>query len=168
MNKTKQIALIGLFLALIAVLSAFEHMLLPPLPFLPPHMKPGLSNVIIMYCIFFIGKPQAVTLSAAKSLFVLQLRGPAAAVLSFCGGMVSVFVIILLITIFRRNISYIMLSAAGAIAHNAGQFAAVSVMLNSPYIIYYIPVLLVSGIIFGSFTGALLRVIMPAFDRIFK
>jgi len=166
--KTKKIALIGLLLAIIAVLSAIEHILLPPLPFLPPNMKLGLSNIIVMYCVFFIGSAQAVTLNIAKSAFVLLMRGPIAATLSFCGGILSVCIIILLIKIFKERVSYISVSVAGAIAHNTGQFAAVSVIINSPYIIYYLPALLISGVILGTVTGLLLRIIMPAFNHILK
>ena len=168
MNKTKKTALIGLMLAVIAILSAFEHMLLPPLPFLPPNMKLGLSNVIIMYCVFFIGKPQAVSLNIAKSQFVLLLRGPNAATLSFCGGMLSVCAVILTVRIFRERASYVYVSVTGAVAHNIGQFAAVSVLTGSPYIIYYLPVLLIAGVVLGTVTGALLKIIMPAFHRIFN
>jgi heptaprenyl diphosphate synthase len=168
MNKTKKIAFIGLMLAIIAVLSAIEHILLPPLPFLPPNMKLGISNIIVMYCVFFIGKAEAVTLNIAKSLFVLLMRGPAAGMISFCGGLLSIGVIILLIKIFGERISYTAVSVAGAVAHNAGQFAAVSIMVYSPYIIYYLPVLMISGVILGTVTGFLLKSIMPAFHYIFN
>ena len=168
MNKTKKIALTGLMLAIIIILSAIEHILLPPLPFLPPNMKLGLSNIIIMYCVFFISKTQAVTLNTAKSLFVFLMRGSVAASLSFCGGILSILIIIMLIYIFKERVSYTAVSVAGAVAHNIGQFAAVSIIIYSPYIIYYLPVLLISGVILGNITGLLLKIIMPAFHNIFK
>ena len=170
-KKIKRIAVTGIMLAVIMALSAFEQML-PPLPLLPPAMKPGLSNIITMYCVFFVSRTQAVMLNAAKSLFILLIRGPIAASLSFCGGMLSIFVIILLIAVFRERISYTAVSVAGALAHNIGQFAAVSVILYSPdigyYYLYYLPVLIISGIIMGTITGTLLKVVIPAFDNILK
>jgi heptaprenyl diphosphate synthase len=72
-NVSKRLASAGLMLAVIVILTALEHML-PPLPFLPPNVKPGLSNVITMYCVFFVSRRQAVTLNALKSFFVLLLR----------------------------------------------------------------------------------------------
>lgn len=167
MKKPKQIAFIGLMLAIIAVLSAIEHML-PPLPLLPPNVKLGLSNIIIMYCVFFISRIQAVTLNIAKSFFVLLTRGPIAATLSFCGGMLSIVVIILLAVLFRERISYAAVSVAGAISHNIGQLIAVSVIISSQYIIYYLPVLIVSGVIMGLVTGALLKVVLPVLNNILK
>ena len=167
MKKSKQIAFIGLMLAVIAVLSALEHTL-PPLPFLPPNVKFGLSNIITMYCVFFISRTQAITLNIAKSFFVFLMRGPIAATLSFCGGMLSICVIILLIALFHERISYAAVSVAGAIAHNIGQFIAISVIMYSPYIIYYLPVLIISGIIMGIITGTLLKVIIPILNNILK
>ena len=167
MKKTKKIAFIGIMLAIIMALSALEHML-PPLPLLPPNVKLGLSNIITMYCVFFISRAQAVTLNIAKSFFVLLVRGPVAAALSFCGGMLSICVIIMLILIFRERISYAAASVAGAIAHNTGQLIAVSFILYSPYIIYYLPVLIISGVIMGMITGTLLKVVMPVLNNILK
>jgi len=170
-QNIKRIAFTGLMLGIIIVLSSVEQML-PPLPMLPPNMKLGLSNIITMYCVFFISRTQAVMLNVAKSFFILLMRGPIAAALSFCGGMLSIGVIILLIIIFRERISYAAVSVAGAISHNIGQFIAVSFILYSPnigyYYLYYLPVLIISGIIMGTITGTLLRVVMPAFNNILK
>ena len=170
-TRLKRLAFTGIMLGIIIALSAVEQML-PPLPLLPPTMKLGLSNIITMYCVFFVSRTQAVMLNAAKSLFILLIRGPIAAVLSFCGGMLSITVIILLTMIFRERISYIAVSVAGALSHNMGQFAAVSVILYSPdigyYYLYYLPVLIISGIIMGTITGTLLKVVTPAFNNILK
>jgi thiamine biosynthesis lipoprotein len=68
---------LSLMLSLIFVLSIFEGML-PPLPF---HMRFGLSNVVTMYALFFIGRRAAFTLAALKSAVVLLTRGPVAGLL---------------------------------------------------------------------------------------
>jgi heptaprenyl diphosphate synthase len=165
MVKTKKIVFLGLMLAIIIVLSALEHML-PPLPLLPPNVRIGLSNIVTMYCVLFVSRTSAVTLNLLKSLFVLLTRGPIAGLLSLCGGMLSIFVIILLIVIFRDRISYVTISVAGACFHNLGQYAAVSFLLASPYLMYYLPVLIVSGVAVGFLTGALLKLTLPALHSI--
>ena len=164
--KTKQIAFLGLMLAVIFVLSALEF-LLASLPFLPPHVKPGLANIVIMYCVFFVGKAQAVSLSLAKSLFVFLMRGPMAGLLSLCGGLLSICVIILLSTLFSRRqgekVSYAAISVAGACAHNLGQYAVLLVLMSLPLIsmAYYLPVLIISGVAMGLLTGVLLKALLP-------
>jgi len=163
--NTKKIALLGLMLAVIVVLSALESLFLP-LPFLPPHTRPGLSNVVIMYCVFNARRGQAVSLNAAKALFVFLTRGAMAGLLSLCGGMLSIAVIILLIKLFDKKISYAAVSVAGACAHNLGQYAVVMVLVAAPAMIYYLPSLIISGILTGLLTGTLLKILMPALRNI--
>lgn len=157
---------LSLMLTLMIVLSALEHML-PPLPLLPPSVKLGLANIVTMYCVFFVKKTEAIGLNVLKSFFVFLTRGPMAGLLSFCGGMMSIGIIILLVIAFKSKISYITLSISGAVAHNLGQLAAVSFILDVSYLYYYLPVLLVSGVLMGIITGTVLKVIMPVFGNVF-
>jgi heptaprenyl diphosphate synthase len=156
-----------MMLAIILVLTALEHML-PPLPLLPPNVKLGLSNIVTMYCVFFVGRASAVTMNALKAFFVFLTRGPMAGILSLSGGMLSIGIIILLTVIFKDKISYAIVSVAGAVAHNLGQYAAVSLIMQTVYMVYYLPVLLVAGVVMGVVTGVLLKVILPVFKRISK
>ena len=165
MKISKKVALHGLMLAVIVVLTTAEHML-PPLPFVPPGVKLGLSNIVTMYCVFFISRASAVTLNVLKALFVLLTRGWLAGVLSLCGGLLSVGAVLLLLLFWKDKASYAAVSATGACAHNLGQYAAVSVLLRANYFTYYLPILLVSGIIMGLVTGMLLKVVLPALRKI--
>ncbi len=164
MIKAKRIAFLGLMLGIILVLSALEHML-PPLPLLPPNVKLGLSNIVTMYCVFFVGKRDAFMLTVLKSAFVFLMRGVMAAFLSICGGLLSIAVIMLFAACFGSKTSYTVISIFGAVAHNFGQLIAVSFSVGSSVVLYYFPVLLVSGVIMGSVTGVLLNVVMPALNR---
>jgi len=53
--------------------------------------------------------------------------------------------------------SMIGISMAGAVAHNIGQLLAASLLLQSSAVIYYLPVLLLTGIPTGILTGFLLN-----------
>ena len=158
-------AFLGLMLAMVIVLSFLESML-PPIPFLPPNFRLGLSNIVTMYCAICVSKTQAVTLNALKSVFVFLTRGAMAGLLSFCGGMLSILVLVLLLLVFQNRISFLALSVAGAVAHNLGQFLALLFILDMGLFVYYLPVSLVAGVLMGLLTGALLRVVMPALERI--
>lgn len=163
-HSTRRLAFLAMMLAIIMALSALEHML-PPLPGLPPGVRMGLSNIVTMYALFFMGAKPAVSLAVLKSLFVLLLRGVTAGFLSACGGLLSILIILLLTRMFGDKISYLILSISGAIFHNIGQIAVASVLLGSGFVLYYLPVLIVSGVIMGSVTGVLLRVVMPLFHK---
>lgn len=164
-NGAHRLALMGMMLAMITALSALEHSL-PPIPLLPPNVRLGLSNIITMYALFFMGRSSAILLAVLKSLFVLLMRGATASLLSLCGGLMSIAVILLLIAVSQNRLSYLILSIAGAIFHNLGQIIAASFILKTNMVLFYLPVLLVFGILTGSVTGTLLRVVMPMFDRI--
>lgn len=165
-RKTTKIAYMGLMLALAMVLSFLEHMI-PPLPVLPPGVNLGLSNIVTMYCAFFLGKRRAFGIAALKSCFVALLRGVVAGCLSLCGGILSLLVIVLLLRLFGSRISYVAVSICGAVSHNLAQIAVASVLLSTGFVFYYFPVLMVSGIVMGAVTGVTLSVLLPVFHRVF-
>lgn len=165
-HRVKKIAYMGLMLALVMVLSLLEHMI-PPLPMLPPGVNLGLSNIVTMYCVFFLGAGWAFGIAALKSVFVMLLRGVVAGCLSLCGGLLSLVVIVVLLRLFGARISYVAVSICGAVSHNLGQIAMASILLATGFVFYYLPVLVVSGVVMGTVTGLTLSVLLPVFHRVF-
>jgi heptaprenyl diphosphate synthase len=154
----RELTTLSLMLSMIFVLSILEGMF-PPLPF---HMRFGLSNVVTMYALFFMGKRSAFLLASMKSLFVLLTRGPVAGLLSLSGGVLSLAVIALLAGLWR-NASYFLLSIAGAVTHNMAQLAVASWLASTNLLLLLFPVMTVAGIAAGSLTAMMLRVVMPLF-----
>lgn len=162
--RVKQTVLMGLLFALAMVLSYIESMF--TLPGLPPGVKLGLSNIVTMYCVFFLGGRQAYTLAVLKGFFTLLTRGLVAACMSTAGGLVSVSVMLLLIDLPKWNPSYTLISVFGSLGHNLGQLLMASVIMQSGFVIYYLPVMAVSGVGMGVVTGILLRVLLPYMDKL--
>ncbi|MDL2248923.1 Gx transporter family protein, partial [Tyzzerella sp. OttesenSCG-928-J15] len=130
----------------------------------PPNfanIRLGLSNIVIMYSLFYMGRKDALLLAVTKSVFVLLTRGFMAGILSFCGGALSLGLMVLLLIIFKEKISYLLLSIFGAIGHNIGQIVMAAILLKNYYFLYYLPVMVVSGILCGILTGVLLKYTMP-------
>lgn len=165
LNKTRRLVLTSLLLAIALVLSIVENSL-PPIMAAVPGVKFGLSNIAVMYALFFLNKKEAFSIAVLKSCFVFMTRGFVAALLSLCGGMLSIIVMALLILVFRDKISYLLLSVCGAVFHNIGQFIAVSIIYSNLYLWVYLPVLLISGVLAGIATATLLRFILPALKRL--
>lgn len=159
------LARMAMMLAVIIVLSIVEHTL-PPLPFMPPSVRLGLSNIVTMYTLFFMGKRYAFVLAVLKSGFVLLTRGVTAGLLSLSGGLLSIAIIILLALIFSNKASYLMLSVAGAVTHNFGQIIMASLILGTNLFSVFWPILLIAGILIGMLTGTLLRVVMPVMNLV--
>ncbi len=165
MDKTHKLVLTSLFFAIAIILSIIENSL-PPLPIAVPGVKFGLSNIAVMYVLFFVGKESAYMVAVLKAVFVFATRGWIASVLSLTGGVLSLTIMILLMVLFREKISYLILSIAGAVFHNIGQLIAVSIVYTNLYLMYFMPVLLVTGVLAGIVTSVLLNVIRPAFKRV--
>lgn len=165
LSKTQELVLTGLIFAAAVVLAIVENML-PPLPIAVPGVKFGLSNIAVMYALFFLGARHAYSIAVLKAVFVIVTRGFTAGVLSFSGGILSLTIMLLLLLIFKESISYLIISIMGAVFHNIGQFIVIVVIFSGMNIWAYLPVLIISGIIAGIVTSTLLKFIIPAFNRL--
>lgn len=150
-------------LLLIAVALNAVEVAIPRLPFLP-WLKPGFANIITIIWIVRFGFKDALLYTALRiwisgfyfgfSLFTLSL--------SLSGGLLSTAVMSLLWIIFgkRKLIGTIGLGVAGALAHNAGQFAVVYLILSqNVWLFNQIPFMVGAAVIFGSIVGGLAPVI---------
>jgi len=165
MSRIQVMVFSGLLFAVALMLSMVENMIpLPPMAV--PGVKFGLSNIVVMYALFFIGARQAYTIAILKSLFVFITRGLIAGVLSLSGGVLSISLMLLMLILLKENSSYLGMSVVGAVSHNMGQFFVVSFILVGMSIWAYLPVLMLSGIIAGVMTATLLRIILPALKKL--
>lgn len=98
--QIRRMTVTGLLFAVVLVLSAVENQVQIPVP--APGVKLGLSNIAVMYALFFVGKKEALLLAVLKSVFVFVTRGAVASLLSLCGGVSSVAVMVCVCS-FSRN-----------------------------------------------------------------
>lgn len=164
-KKVKSLVLTALLFALALVLSIVENSF-PALLVSVPGVKFGLSNIAVMYALFFLRKRQAFMIAILKALFVTVTRGVIAGILSLSGGLISLVVMILLLLLFRDRISYFLISIAGSVFHNIGQLIAVAFIYTSIYTFAYFPVLLLTGLAAGAATATLLKLIIPALKKL--
>lgn len=151
----------------VALLLAVLEGMIPPLPSMPPGVKLGLSNVVVMYCLVYLGWREGLLIVALKALFAFLVQGGfTAGLMSLFGGLCSAFVIILLLALKKLKISFILVSVCAAVTHNLAQLAVACFYLQSSTVFYYTPVLFLSGIVMGCVTGVVLRVMLPAMRRL--
>lgn len=153
-----KISLMGLLFALAMVFSYLESLV--TIPGLLPGMRLGLSNLVTMYCLFFLGKGSGYTMAVLKAGFVTLTRGAVAGALSLSGGLLSVTAIVLLDYFSKHSLHYVTLSVVGAVFHNIGQLVMARFLTNV-FLYYYIPVLLLTGLAVGVMTGKLFEWIIP-------
>ena len=162
--KTKRMVLTAILFSVAIVLSIIEAMLPTPLPI--PGVKFGLSNIVVMYALFFLRKQEAFFIAILKGLFVGLTRGVIASLLSISGGVSSIIVMLFFMKLAKEKGSLFLYSMFGALAHNLGQFAVISVIYTSISIWYYLPILAIAGMVAGVVTAILLSVIMPALKKL--
>lgn len=150
--------------ALACALSFVESLLIPWMG-LPPGVKIGLANIVVMFSMLYIGRESALFLTFLKSAFALLTRGVAAGLLSLGGGMFA-FLVMLLFRIRDKKPSLFLFSSCSAIAHNFGQLLILKLIMQSVYTLYYFPLLLVSGLAMGAVTAYCFRLLQPALQRL--
>lgn len=159
MKKSYKTALSGMLLALSAGLSAAESLI--PLPL---GVKPGFSNIPVMFAMYEINTGCALAICILKSFFVFLTRGTTAFITSISGGLAAFFTMLLLSK--KTKASLVLTSVAGSLMHNVGQLSAACFILGSSAVIAYMPVLIISGCIAGTVTGLCLGLLMPVLTKI--
>ena len=164
-SPAKKAAVAGLMAALTLALSFVERMLCAALP-LPPGVRPGLSNVAVMFSCIALGLPFALAIILIKAGFVMLISGVYAGIISVSGGVLSVLSVALLARFARKKLSFTGISVVSAVLHNFGQLTAASLLVGSALYLWMAPVLLISGVVFGAVTGMLLNAVLPALLKI--
>jgi len=156
MKKTdvRSVARMGMLFALALSLSFLEGLIPPVIPSVPG-IKLGLSNLVTMYCLFELGLAPAMVITLLKALFVLFVRGTMGALLSLSGGMLSVLAMYCLHHFPYRRFSLFFLSVMGSVSHNLGQILVAMLMLETPQIAFYLPILMISGVAAGAIIGVI-------------
>ena len=164
-RRLTKLAVTAMLAAAALAMSFFENTLTAGLP-LPPGVKPGFSNVAVLFACAALGLPHALALALVKAGFAFLTAGAAAGFLSLCGGVLSVLTMFLLLRLKKKKMTYTGVSAVSAVVHNMGQLIGASLLVGSALYLSWLPVLLVSGTVFGVVTGVILNTVMPALMKL--
>ena len=148
--KTQKLTVMALTTAIALVLSFIESQI--PAFVAVPGVKMGLPNIAIVYALYRLGWKEAAMISLTRVVLVSLLFGSAASFLySFAGAVLSLLGMALLKK--TGKFTEIVVSVAGGVLHNIGQIAMASIILETDALRYYLPFLLVSGILAGVVIG---------------
>lgn len=154
---TRRVVFLGLLVAMGTALHVVEGMLSIPLPV--PGIKLGLANIVTLLAIYLYGFRDGLTVALLRVVLGSLIGGMFMSpgfLLALTGAVSST---LLMSFLLKRTgcFSMIGISMAGAVAHNLGQLLAASLLLQSSAIIYFLPILLLTGIPSGFLTGYLLN-----------
>ena len=148
----KKTAVGGMLVALAFVFSYIETLI--PVNLGIPGAKLGLANLVVMVALYTLGAKEAFALSMVRILLTGFTFSSAAAMLySFAGGILSYIVMVLAKKTGRLSVTGV--SVLGGIFHNVGQILVAMWVLDTATLIYYLPVLAVTGIVSGAVIGLL-------------
>jgi len=153
--QTKKLVLISLYAAIALTLFVVEAMIPVPVPV--PGVKLGLSNIVTLAALLFLNKRAAgLILFVRITLGALLIGAPSMLLFSGTGGIFAFLVMIIALKITSREQIWVV-SVLGALAHNAGQLLMAAWYLQTTAIFAYAPVLVISAVITGVFTGLVAR-----------
>ncbi len=155
--KTQKLTRCALLTAAALVVFVIESQI-PPLTSIPG-IKPGLSNIFTLFALQVLGPGWAFSLFLIRVMLGSIITGQTMALLySLSGGLLAFFVMLALRKMPSDRLW--VCSVFAAMAHNLGQIAAAVFMTGTKEIVYYLPVLLLSGIVTGAFTGLCAQLVL--------
>lgn len=148
--NARKVTTASLLTALALAVYIVEAQIPPLLPL--PGIKPGLSNAVTLFALFFAGPGVAAPVLVARILLGGLLTGQAFSMLySAAGGFLSFAFGACVYRRFPRNQVFVV-SMISAVLHNIGQLAATAAT-SSTAVFAYLPALVASGLVTGLFTG---------------
>lgn len=148
--KTKKLVTLAVTISVAMILSFVESRI--PAFVAIPGVKVGLANIAVIFALYKMGWREAVVVSVIRVLLVALLFGSVVSLAySIAGAVISLSLMLLLkkLGIFTE----IAVSVVGGITHNIGQILIAFLLLETKVVFYYLPFLLVSGVIAGIAVG---------------
>ena len=163
MNAGKRVAFLGIFCALALIMGYLESLI--PFNFGIPGMKLGLANIVIVFALYYMTPLDAVLINIARIIINGLLFGSVFSIIFSIFGALFSFAL-MLVLMKTKKFSIIGVSAAGGVAHNIGQLVVACFVVGAVEVIYYVPVLIITGLITGLLMGVVAMLVVNNIKRI--
>ncbi len=152
-----RVAVCALLVTLSMMLSYVDSMI-PVFPQIPG-IKLGLANIVILTALYTLPKGHALLINIVRVLLSgLLFSGVTGMMYSLVGALLSFLAMCLL---KKTGIfSIIGVSLAGGAVHNAGQLLVAILLISNTGVLYYLPVLTLTGILTGILTGFISHILI--------
>jgi len=154
----KKTAYMGLLLSFALILSYVESLI--PFFFGVPGMKLGLANMAVLLALYLFGGREAFLLNVMRILLSSVLFGNMSTFFYSAAGGVFSFLVMLLMKKVKK-FSMIGVSMGGGVFHNMGQVLIAFLVVRTEGIFYYVPALLVMGVVTGGLNGIIAVQVYP-------
>lgn len=154
-----KLALLGILTAGAIVIGIVES-------FIPsigiPGVKLGLANIVMLIILYELGILEAILVDLLRVLVVGLIRGTFLSMgflMSLTGAVFSIGIMILFYLLIKK-FSIIGVSVIGAVFHVIGQILIAMIYLGTVYVVYYLPIILVSSVITGVLVGLVAQLVI--------
>ncbi len=166
MSNIRKVVVLSLLTAVSVIIFVLEAQIPSFIPI--PGVKLGLSNVVSLSVLLLFGFWDSSAVILIRCFLGSLLSGQLSALpYSLTGGFLALIVMWSLHKIIKENQIFI-LSAIGAIFHNVGQICMACIITDTPGLVMYLPILLISGIMTGLFTGFTVQFFQPKLKKAMK
>lgn len=156
-------AYFGVFAALALILSYVETLI--PVNFGIPGAKLGLANLVIVVVLYKTDFKEALLLSVTRVVLAGFIFGNLFGILySLAGAVLSLIIMNILKP--KSSLSVIGVSIAGGVSHNVGQLIMAMIAVETYQVGYYLPALLIAGVITGALIGIVCREVFKRIGNI--
>lgn len=149
--STKKLTTMALLLSISLIIFVIEAQLPSLAPI--PGVKLGLANIITVYAIFILSPLDTLSILLCRIFLGSIFSGNMSVILYSLSVGILCYLAMLIAKRFLTLDSIWICSVIGAISHNIGQILIAIFITKTPSLAFYLPVLLLSGIITGMFTG---------------
>ena len=148
--SAKRIAKMSMLVALAIIFSYIEFLI--PINLGVPGIKLGLANLVIVIALYTMNTMDVWLISILRILILGFMFGSGMSIIySIAGAVLSLIVMCIIKRI--KGFSIVGVSIAGGVCHNIGQIFVAMLVVETTGILYYMPALLVAGVITGAIIG---------------
>ena len=164
--NVRKLTRMGLLTAIALTIFMVEAQIPAPVPV--PGVKLGLANIVTVFAVYTMGSREGAAILAGRIFLGAVFAGNFSTIFySAAGGALAILTTIGLKRILTLKQLWVT-GALSAVAHAVGQMAVAIAMTGTPGLIVYLPVLIVTGIIAGLFTGLCAQFLVNRGDQFWK
>ena len=157
----KRIANMAMLVALAIIFSYVEFMI--PINLGIPGIKLGLANLVIVIALYTLKLSDVWIISILRILIIGFMFGSGMSIIYSLAGAIVSLIVMLVKKI--NGFSIMGVSMIGAVCHNLGQIVVAMIVVETTSILYYVPVLLVAGLITGAIIGIISKRVLVAIKK---
>lgn len=162
--NTKKLTRMALLTAVALIIFMVEAQIPPPVPV--PGVKLGLANIVTVYAMFALSPGQALAILICRVFLGSVFSGQMMTLFySLGGGLLCWLAMCLLHRVLTRKQIWVA-GVLGAVVHNFGQIMVAIALTRTPGLMVYLPVLTLSGILTGAFTGTAAQALVNRMERL--